>query len=93
MKIYIVIMLVMFANVVSADQYVNGYVRKDGSYVEGYQKSSPDGSIYTYYSTQGNTNSSASNVSLENPLKSVWDSRYYSEPSSHGFRNPGHGNR
>jgi len=34
--------LVTLSGAVLADQYVNGYTRKDGTYVQGHTKSSPD---------------------------------------------------
>jgi hypothetical protein len=39
-----------------ADEYVNGYFRKDGTYVDGYMKSSPNSTNRDNYSTQGNSN-------------------------------------
>ena len=39
-----------------ADQYVNGYFRKNGTYVQPHYRSSPDNSIYNNYSYQGNLN-------------------------------------
>jgi len=39
-----------------ADQWVNGYVRSDGTYVEGYMRSSPNGYSFDNYSTKGNVN-------------------------------------
>ncbi len=35
-----------------ADQYVNGYTRKDGTYVQGHMKSSPDSNRYNNRSSQ-----------------------------------------
>lgn len=39
-----------------ADQYVNGYVRQDGTYVAPHMRSSPNSTQSDNYSTQGNTN-------------------------------------
>lgn len=39
-----------------ADQYVNGYTRSDGTHVDGYYRSSPNGNFNDNYSTYGNTN-------------------------------------
>ena len=39
-----------------ADEYVSGYTRKDGAYVNGYTRSSPDSSYNNNYSVRGNTN-------------------------------------
>jgi hypothetical protein len=39
-----------------ADTYVNGYFKKDGTYVPGYYRSSPNGTNLDNYSTKGNVN-------------------------------------
>lgn len=38
------------------DTYVQGYHRKDGTYVEGHYRSAPDNTVTNNYSYQGNTN-------------------------------------
>lgn len=40
----------------SADSYVNGYTRRDGTYVQPHYRSNSDGSTYNNYSSQGNVN-------------------------------------
>jgi len=40
----------------SADQWVNGYYRKNGTYVKGYWRSDPDNTDRNNYSTKGNVN-------------------------------------
>ena len=39
-----------------ADQWVNGYYRKDGTYVQGYMRSDPDDKYWNNWSSSGNTN-------------------------------------
>jgi hypothetical protein len=39
-----------------ADQYVHGYTRSDGTYVQGHYRSSPDGTVTNNYSYEGNVN-------------------------------------
>lgn len=56
MKKLILALLMMLALPVMADDYVNGYTRSDGTYVEGYYRSSPDGQKWNNYSSEGNTN-------------------------------------
>lgn len=57
MKKYIVLLLLTFvSSYCLADQYVNGYTRKDGTYVEGHQRTNANSSTYDNYSSQGNTN-------------------------------------
>lgn len=38
------------------DTYVNGYTRKDGTYVAPHYRTAPDSNPYNNYSTRGNTN-------------------------------------
>ena len=40
----------------AADEFVNGYVRSDGTYVQPHYRSSPNSSPYDNYSAQGNSN-------------------------------------
>lgn len=39
-----------------ADQFVNGYIRKDGTYVQPHYRSDPNNSTWDNYSTEGNIN-------------------------------------
>lgn len=39
-----------------ADTYVQGYTKKDGTYVQPHYRSSPDGDPYNNWSTKGNVN-------------------------------------
>lgn len=50
------ISLLLFSQAVFADQWVNGYTRKDGTQVGGYYRSSPDSSYNNNWSVQGNQN-------------------------------------
>ena len=60
-KFFIVLCLLSFTNVCIADVYVNGYYRKDGTYVQPHYRSNPDGYRYNNYSnTRNNYNSSFS---------------------------------
>lgn len=45
-----------FASLASADEYVNGYTKSDGTYVPGYYRSSPNGTTSDNYSHKGNIN-------------------------------------
>lgn len=51
----VLILVVAFASFVSAD-YVNGYYKQDGTYIEGHYRSTPNSTVYDNYSTYGNTN-------------------------------------
>jgi len=48
--------LLAFASIASADEYVDGYIRKDGTYVAPHYRSSPDNSTWNNYSSKGNSN-------------------------------------
>lgn len=48
--------LCAYSNPGLSDEYVGGYVRKDGTYVEPYLRSSPNSLKFDNYSSQGNIN-------------------------------------
>ena len=52
------IFLATVSTVALADKHVNGYTRKDGTYVQPYTRSTPDSNFSNNYSSQGNTNPS-----------------------------------
>ena len=41
---------------------VGGYVRRDGTYVQPYQRTNPDSNPWNNYSTKGNTNPFTGNL-------------------------------
>lgn len=49
-------LLVLAAASATAQQYVQGHYRSDGTYVQGYYRSAPNSTQLDNYSTQGNTN-------------------------------------
>lgn len=51
-----VFVVCLFAGAVQADEYVNGYYRQDGTYVEGHWRSSPNQQRWDNYSSEGNYN-------------------------------------
>jgi hypothetical protein len=62
-----------FAGAVQADSYTRGYFRRDGSYVDGYWRTQPDGNRYNNYSTEGNINPYTGRRGYKNPS----DTDYY----------------
>ncbi len=53
----LVVAALLFASgVASADEYVNGYVKKDGTYVAPYRRTDSNGTKNDNYSTTGNVN-------------------------------------
>lgn len=65
---------------VLADEYVNGYYRSNGTYVQPYYRSSPNGNPYDNYSTRGNVNPYTGAIGTQNP--------YPSYPSQYSNYNP-----
>lgn len=63
--------LLVFASVTaaSADTYVNGYYRSNGTYVAPHYRSSPDSSRLNNWSTQGNTNPYTGQQGTQNPYQ------------------------
>ena len=56
MKKLIILSLILLSTKANADQYVNGYYRNNGTYVQPHYQTQPDNNIYNNYSTQGNVN-------------------------------------
>lgn len=56
MKALIAAALIAAAMPAAADQYVRGYTRSDGTYVQPHYRSNADGQQWNNYGTQGNTN-------------------------------------
>lgn len=54
-QIFTALLLIVSASAF-AGQHVNGYTKKDGTYVQPYERTSPNSTRYDNYSTQGNTN-------------------------------------
>ena len=51
----------------SADETVNGYVHRDGTYVQPYHRTNPDNSRTNNYGTQGNVNPYTGQAGTVNP--------------------------
>jgi hypothetical protein len=76
MKITVFAILALSALSVSAQTYVNPYVKKDGTYVEGHYKSSPNSTKMDNYSTQGNSNPFTGQQGTVDPYKTPSTSTY-----------------
>lgn len=55
-RIIITLSTMLLAGAAVADQYVSGHLRSNGTYVQGYYRSSPNAARYDNYSSQGNNN-------------------------------------
>lgn len=56
MKAFLVLFTFLFSATALADEYVNGYTRSDGRYVQGHYKTEANDRRWDNYSSQGNTN-------------------------------------
>ncbi|MHB9100778.1 MAG: hypothetical protein ACYC2E_04615 [Sulfuricella sp.] len=56
MKLILAAMLVAVSLSALADEYVNGYTKRDGTYVAPHYRTTPDSTLNNNYSTQGNAN-------------------------------------
>lgn len=63
-------------------EWVNGYTRSNGTYVQGHHRSAPDGNRFNNYSTQGNVNPYTGQAGRVNP---------YSTPNRFGASGRGFG--
>jgi hypothetical protein len=55
--------------------YVNGYFRKNGTYVQGHYRTNPDNSFYNNWSTKGNVNPYTGRVGTKRPPMSSYHRR------------------
>jgi hypothetical protein len=66
-QVILILCLIVFTGSAFADEWVNGYYRKDGTYVQGYYRSSPNNNPYDNYSYPGNTNPYTGKTAPGNP--------------------------
>lgn len=69
MKKTILAMAALVAVSAFADEYVQGYIRKDGTYVAPHHRTTPDSNPYNNYSTQGNINPYTGQQGTVNPYQ------------------------
>lgn len=69
MKTIIVALIACAASTAFADEYVRGYYRKDGTYVQPHHRTTPDSNPYNNYSTQGNVNPYTGQAGTVNPYQ------------------------
>jgi hypothetical protein len=63
----VILSLSLSAIAFGKDVYVQGHVRKDGTYVQPHFRTAPDSNPYNNYSTQGNTNPYTGKKGTVNP--------------------------
>lgn len=55
-RFFLWLLILIFNHNSYADEWVDGYTKRDGTYVNGHFKSSPNSTNLDNYSTQGNSN-------------------------------------
>lgn len=90
-KILILILIFLLANVTIAiaDTYVRGYTRRDGTYVNGYYRSSPNHTRLDNYSTRGNYNPYTGRPGTINPYNqygSAYNKSFQKKLYTNSFR-------
>lgn len=63
----IILLAALFATPAVAQVSVDGYVRRDGTYVAPHYRSAPDSNRFNNYSSQGNYNPYSGRVGTVNP--------------------------
>ncbi|OQP65425.1 hypothetical protein A3860_17325 [Niastella vici] len=67
----------------SSDVFVNGYFRKDGSYVQPHFRTAPNSSMFDNYSTKGNFNPYTGKPGWIEPFSKVSSSSYQAIPNNY----------
>ena len=76
--------LMFFATTATfADQYVHGYTRSNGTYVQPYYRSSPNSTVGDNFSYKGNVNPHTGAIGADRYIHDK-TSPYYQGPDSHG---------
>jgi len=83
-------MLFVFALTIQASSvyavHVNGYYRSNGTYVNSYERTAPDGNPYNNYSYPGNYNPNTGSVTGGNA--STYLNNYYNKSSDSSYSSP-----
>ena len=72
-KIIVLLLMLSVGSSVLADQYVRGYYRSNGTYVNGYHRTSPNSTRLDNYSTRGNVNPYTGQRGYKDPYKSNYN--------------------
>ena len=81
--------LLLAAGAVSASEYVPGYIRSDGTYVQGHFRSTPNNTKIDNYSTRGNTNPYTGQRGSVDPYKvevPTYQQREYQAPRQQPYQ-------
>ena len=90
MKAIAAIILAVACSSVLADNYVQPYIKKDRTYVEGHYRSNPDRNPYNNYSSQGNYNPNTGRQGERDPYQV--QQQYKPQPSYNSYPSGNYGN-
>ena len=76
MKRLLILTLCLLLPAAAQAQYVQGYQRQNGTYVQGYYRSAPDNTTYNNYSTRGNVNPYTGQPGTVNPVNTYQNRGY-----------------
>ena len=67
-----------------ADQHVEGYYRSNGTYVQPYNRSEPNGTVTDNYSYTGNVNPNTGSIGTNNYPHDTTSPQFNGSPNSNG---------
>ena len=67
-------------------QYVNPYIRSDGTYVQGHYKTAPNNNAYDNWSTKGNSNPYTGQQGYVNPYSNTYNYNNYNNPYNNNYQ-------
>jgi hypothetical protein len=70
MRLWVLAAAVLLPSMTSAQVYVHGYYKSNGTYVAPHYRSAPDGNPYNNWSTVGNVNPYTGQEGTKNPYSS-----------------------
>ena len=82
-RVLTLIVLLSLGQIVLADQYVSGYYRQNGAYVQPHYQTQSNNNTYDNYSTRGNSNPYTGQQGYVNPERAQ---------NSYGYSNSGYSN-
>lgn len=86
-KIAAVLVIAIMSTPVLADEYVNGYYRQNGTYVQPHYQTAPDNTVYNNYSTRGNVNPYTGQPGYVNPQPSPAPQQPNNAYTNYGYSN------
>lgn len=84
-KLLCVLVLAAFASPASADTYVKGHTKSDGTYVPGHWRSSPNSTTLDNFSTKGNVNPYTGRQGTDDPYKAP-EFKPYTAPRTPSYK-------